>query len=80
MNNPVLDIQDYAQKQRIVNVKLFLAFEFCRFCVVIRFFIPVTMANDFDFEGFSIPDFILYIYLILILEKEQVLPCFNVEC
>ena len=76
MNNPVLDIQDYAQKQRIVNVKLFLAFEFCRFCVVIRFFIPVTMANDFDFEGFSIPDFILYIYfpILIILEKEPVFP------
>ena len=24
----------------------FLAFDFCRFCVVIRFFIPATMAND----------------------------------
>ena len=24
----------------------FLAFDFCRFCVVIRFFIPATTAND----------------------------------
>jgi len=26
--------------------KIFLAFDFCRFCVVIRFFIPTTTAND----------------------------------
>ena len=33
----------------------------------------------FDFEGFSIPDFIHYIYFpILILEKEPVFPFFNV--
>jgi len=37
------------------------------------FFIPATTANDL--EGFSIPDFILYIYFpILILEKEPVCP------
>jgi len=30
----------------------FWAFDFCRFCVVIRFFIPATTANDSDFEGF----------------------------
>ena len=56
---------------------VFLAFDFCRFCVVIRFFSyrpqrPMTS----DFEGFSIPDFIHYIYFsILILEKEPVFPC-----
>jgi len=56
-----------------------LAFDFCRFCVVIRFFIPATTANDF--EGFSIPDFIHYIYFpILILEKEPVFSLLNVQC
>ena len=34
-----------------------------------------------DFEGFSIPDFIHYIFFpILILQKEPVYPFFNVEC
>jgi len=34
-----------------------------------------------DFEGFSIPDFINYIYFpIVILEKELVFSHFNVEC
>ena len=34
-----------------------------------------------DFEGFSIPEFIHYIYLpILILEKEPVFPFFNFQC
>jgi len=34
-----------------------------------------------DSEGFSIPDFIHYIYVpILILEEEPVFPFFNVEC
>ena len=52
-----------------------LAFDFCRLCVVIRFNIPATTAMTSDFEGFSIPDFIHYIYfLILILEKEPVFP------
>jgi len=31
-------------------LNVFLAFDFCRFCVVIRFFHPATTANDF--EGF----------------------------
>ena len=54
----------------------FLAFKFCRFCVVIRFFSsPPQRPMNSDFEGFSIPDFIHYIYCpILILEKEPVFP------
>ena len=33
------------------------------------------------FEGFSIPDFIHYIFFpLLILQKEPVFPFFNVEC
>ena len=31
---------------------LFLALDICRFCMVIRFVIPVTTATDPDFEGF----------------------------
>ena len=35
----------------------------------------------FDFEGFSIPEFIHYIYFpILILEKEPVFSLLNVQC
>ena len=35
----------------------------------------------FDFEGFSIPDFIHYIcFPIIILHKEPVFSLFNVEC
>ena len=40
------------------NYLFFLAFEFCRFWVVIRFFHP----RHNDFEGFSIPDLIRYIF------------------
>ena len=51
----------------------FLAFDFCRFCVVICFFIPATTANDLRLWRISIPNLIHYI-LILILEKEPVFP------
>ena len=49
---------------------------FLAFCVVIRFFpSPPQRPMTSDFEGFSIPDFIHYIYFpILILEKEAVFP------
>ena len=41
-----------------------LAFDFCWFCMIIRFFIP----NDLQLQRISIPDFIHYIYFpILIL-------------
>jgi len=40
---------------------VFLAFNFCRFCMVIRFFIPATTANDLLLQSISIPDFIHYI-------------------
>ena len=57
-------------------LQLFLAFDFCRFCVVIRgFSSPPQRPMTSDFEGFSIPDFIHYIYFpIFILEKEPVFP------
>ena len=59
-----------------------LAFDFCRLCVVIRFFpSPPQRPMTSDFEGFSIPDFIHYIYCsILILEKEPVFSLWNVQC
>ena len=55
---------------------LSLAFDFCRFCVVIWFFHPRHNGQlTSNFAGFSIPDFIHYIYFpILILEKEPVFP------
>ena len=63
----------------IVFLFVFLAFEFCRFCMIIRFFHQRQMTSNF--EGFSIPDCIHYIlFPILILQKEPVFPCFNVEC
>ena len=53
----------------------FLAFDFCRFRVVIRFLSPPQRPMTSDFEGFTIPDLIHYIYFpILILEKEPVFP------
>ena len=57
----------------------FLAFNFCRFCVVICFFHP--RHNDPRLRRISILDFIHYIFsTILILEKEPLFPFFNVEC
>ena len=54
---------------------IFLAFDCWRFCVIIRLFIPATTANDLRFQRISVPDLIHYIYfLILILEKEPVVP------
>ena len=43
-------------------IVLFLASDFCRFCVVIRFFIPATTANDLRLRKIFIPDFIHYIF------------------
>ena len=42
---------------------------------------PSQRPMTSDFEGFSIPDFIHYIYFtILILEKEPVFSFLNVQC
>ena len=53
----------------------FLAFDFCRFCVVIRFFHPhhngQCHPTSKDFYTRSYP---LHYFLILILEKEPVFP------
>ena len=58
-------------------VVFFLAFDFCRFCVV-GFIIPATTANGLRLRRISIPDLIHF--LILILEKKPVFSLFNVEC
>ena len=52
----------------------FLAFDFGRFCMVIRFFHPRhNLANDLRLWRISIPDLIHFIYFpILILKKEPV--------
>ena len=51
----------------------FLAFDWCRFCVVIRFFIPTTTANDVRLRRIFYPRF-YPLHLILILDKERVFP------
>ena len=48
----------------MVSFLSFLAFHFCRFCVVIHFFIPTLTANDLRLQRISIPDFIDYIFII----------------
>ena len=58
----------------------FLAFDFCRFCVVIRFFMPTTTAKmTSDFKRFSIPDFIHYIYFSYLNSWERT-SIFTFEC
>ena len=53
-----------------VVFKVFLAFDFCRLCVVVFFIWPQRSMTS-DFEGFSIQDFVHYIYYpFLIPEKE----------
>ena len=42
----------------------FLAFDFCPFCMVIRFSSPPQRPMTSDFEEFSIPDFIHHIYFL----------------
>ena len=65
-NNSVHMVLDKYSKLK----KIFLAFDFCRFCVVIRFFHPYHKGQ---WPRISIPDFIHYIYFpMLILEKEPV--------
>ena len=58
-----------------VNSSLFLAFDFCRFCVVIRFFHPRDNGQwpptSKDFYTRSYP---LHFCPILILQKEPVFP------
>ena len=64
---------------------LLLGFFSIRLLSVLRghsvFSSPPQRPMTSDFEGFSIPDFIHYIYFhILILEKEPVFSILNVQC
>ena len=53
----------------------FLAFDFCLFCVIIRFFHPRHNSQLLRLRRISIPDFIHYIFCpIFILLKEPVFP------
>jgi len=55
---------------------LLLAIDFCRFCVVIRFFIPATTANDLRLRRIFYPWFyLLHLFSYLnSLEREPVFP------
>ena len=69
------DVLSLVKKHICSYYYYFLAYDFCRFCVVIRFFIPATTANDLRLRRISIQDLILlHYFLILILEKEPVFP------
>ena len=54
----------YKHLQVVKNIRVLflLACNICRFCVVIRFFIPATTTNDIRLRRISIPDFIPYIF------------------
>ena len=60
---------------RVNNVGIFLAFDFCRFCVIIRFFHPRHNGQWYptskDFYTRSYP---FHYFLILLIEKEPVFP------
>ena len=62
-------------KMSMLNISVCLAFDFCRFCVVIRFFYPRHNCQwpptSKDFYTRSYP---LHYFLILILGKEPVFP------
>ena len=63
------------EKSKLVLFSVFLAFDFCRFCVVIRFFHPLhngqwpPTSKDFYTKYYP-----LHYCLILILEKSQYFP------
>ena len=66
----------YTWSSNLVSCYIYLELFFLAFCVVIWFFTsPPQRPMTSDWEGFSIPDFIHYIYFpILIPEKEPVFP------
>ena len=71
-----LTLQIQTENSKVFLFFIFLAFDFCQFCIVIRFFHPRHNGQ----WPFSVPDFIHYIYFhILIIEKEPVFPFFNVQ-
>ena len=59
----------------------FLAFDFCRFCMVIRFFIPATTANDLRLRGIFYPRFYpLHSFSYLSSWERASISLFNVQC
>ena len=56
------------------------SFDFCRFCVVIRFFIPATTANDLRLRRIFYPRFNPLHLFILILEKVPLFTILNIQC
>ena len=82
----LLDRRGIGTTYALCYVLFFFSFFFSvRLLSVLRghsvFSSPPQRPMTSDFEGFSIPDFIHYIYFpILILEKEPVFPLLNVQC
>ena len=65
----------WVKKEIFLFFYLFLAFDFCRFCVVIRFFHPHHNGQwPQTLKDFYTRSYPLHYYLILILEKEPVFP------
>ena len=75
MNFPCLNIKTLNLKQSNQHhpcSTFFLAFDFCRFCLIIC---SATTANDLRLRRISIPDFIHYIFCpIYFLREEPVFP------
>ena len=57
----------------------FLPFDFCRFCVVIRFFIPATMANELRLQRIFFPRF-YPLHLFSYLNSWERASIFPLEC
>ena len=57
----------------------FLAIDFCRFCVVIRFFIPATTANDLRLRRIFYPRF-YPLHLFSVLNSWERASIFPLEC
>jgi len=55
---------------------LFLALDFCRFCMVIRVFHPATMANDLRLQRI----YPLHLFSYLNFWERASISLFNVQC
>jgi len=62
-------------------IGILLAFDFCRFCVVIRFFIPATTANDLRLRRIFYPRFYpLHLFSYLNSWERTSFFLLNVQC
>ena len=59
--------------------RFFLAFDFCRFCLVISFFIPATTANDLRLQRIFYPRF-YPLYLFSYLNSWERASIFPFDC